>query len=398
LTVKLEHSEKHYKKKQDETIRQYSATLKLEREKYDRRLAGFYQRINAKNEELARLEETMERKTQSAPTSPVSSTFIARRPVDVSKIVYDDALKEQKKKISELTLAHEQHVNILQHDMETKYEQLKQQLQYQHTEQLREMCEALKSEHKGKSDEFSNLVNALTQEKHAHLDKLTHFEALKEQIALDHERELNRYRTKMDDLEAKMQEMKEKHTSKILQMNENFDASQARLKELYVYENQQITMQCEARIENMVTEQKHALQELEASCENQKEVIRIEYQSKMDRQARSQANKVYQTERNLETVSHQLNHALERLKVVEMDNKKLKKEKSRLEFQCLDVRLGASMWYRFCSTIFFFFFFFTNYSYKENMRMQNVSQAISCLYQMILFNIYQIKTLESRIY
>jgi hypothetical protein len=261
--------------------------------------------------------------------------------VDVSKSVYDDALKEQKKKISELTLAHEQHVNTLQHNMETKYEQLKQQLQYQHTEQLREVCEALKSEHKGKSDEFSNLVNSLTQEKHTHLDKLTHFEALKEQIALDHERELNRYRTKMDDLEAKMQEMKEKHTSKILQMNENFDASQARLKELYVYENQQITMQCEARIENMVTEQKHALQELEASCENQKEVIRIEYQSKMDRQARSQANKVYQAERNLETVSHQLNHALERLKVVEVENNKLKKEKSRLEFQCLDVRFGA---------------------------------------------------------
>lgn len=296
--TEIQSAAKDHEIKEKEWKRQYETTLQTEHEKYDRRLSGFYERMQAKDEEFAKLEESL-RETKSAPTSPTSSTFIVTRnnttrhrfrnqspPPVVSQEQYDQDVRDLKKKLSDLVSTHQSHIEQLQHTHKLELEQLKVTLQDEHTAQLKQVADALQSEHNGKNEGFISLINGLESEKKSYVEKLAHFDTLKERMDLDRVREFELHQSIISDLRQEITELKEKHRSKILQMNEKFSSSESRLKSLFMNENQQITMHYEASVENLVAENKNAMQELKDTLENEKEVIQIKYQTASEENSR----------------------------------------------------------------------------------------------------------------
>lgn len=257
-------------------------------------MTGFHERMNAKDQEFAKLEESYSRETRSAPSSPTSSTFVTsslgirnnsrrfrnqKSPPVVSQDQYDHDVGELKKKLNDLVSNHQSQIKQLQDDKKLEIEQLAANLQNEHIAQLKQVGDALQSEHKGRNEEFLTLINSLESEKKAYVEKLSQFDALKERMDLDRAREFDLHQTIINDLRRDIEELKKKHQTKILQMNEKFSSSESRLKSLFMNENQQITMHFEASVENLVAEHKNAMQELKDTLENEKEVIQIKYQT-----------------------------------------------------------------------------------------------------------------------
>lgn len=334
--IQLENAEKNHKIKEGEWKQKCETTLQTEQEKNHRRISGFHQRMIAKDEEYAKLEETYLRETKSAPSSPTSSAFISVRRVSdssppihiITQKQHDRVVAEFDQKINDLVSAHQAEIAKLQQEKQDELEQLRAKLQEEHREQLLQMSEALRSEHKGSNDKFLTLIDSLEEEKKTYVEKLAHFDALKNQMDLDRTREFNMLQSVIDDLKSKMDELKEKHQSKIIQMNEKFNSSEARMKSLYINENQQITMQCEARIANLIAEHQNNLQELKDTFENEKEVIQIKHQSTFDEHARASNTKQSewtQTHKSLKNEIKKLNQVL--------DGAKAKNEKLRIELR-----------------------------------------------------------------
>lgn len=267
--------------------------MQTEQEKYGRRLNGFHERMNAKDEEYAKLEETYLRETKSAPPSPITSSFINvrrfsdKQPNIISQEQYDHDINELKQKIKDLVLSHQEEISKLQQEKERELDELGNKLRNENKAQLERVGNILKSEHKGRNEEFIGLISSLESEKKSYIEKLGHFEALKKQLDLDRAREYNMHQEVIQDLKANIEELKKKHTSKIIQMNEKFNSNEARLKSLFINENQQINMHCEARIENLVAEHQNTLQELRDSFDNEKEVIQIKHQTAFDEKCRT---------------------------------------------------------------------------------------------------------------
>lgn len=259
--------------------------------------------MNAKDVEFAKLEESYLRETRSAPTSPTSSTFVtssslgnrssnSRRfrnqpsPPVVSQQQYDRDIGDLKMKLSNLASNHQSQIEQLQNDKKLEIEHLKATLQNDHTAQLKQVADALQSEHKGRNEEFLSLINSLETEKKSYVEKLAHFDTLEERMDLDRAREFALHQAIIDDLRKEMEELKEKHRSKILQMNEKFSSSESRLKSLFMNENQQITMHFEANVENLVAEHKNVMQEVKDTLENEKEVLQIKHQTATEETSR----------------------------------------------------------------------------------------------------------------
>ncbi|KAI8076128.1 hypothetical protein BDF21DRAFT_422662 [Thamnidium elegans] len=289
---KIQNAEKYHKIKEQEWKQQYEATLQTEQEKYDRRLNGFHQRMHAKDQEFAKLEESILRETKSAPSSPVSSTFPQsfpqhnrRRfrnqpsPPVISKEQYDHDISMLQQEIKQLRTDHKQQLTHFESQKSTEISQITSTLQNQHTAQLKQVADALQSEHTCKNQELLLLIHALESEKKSYVEKLSHFDALKGQMDLDRTKEFELHQTMLQDLKQEVESLKQTNQTKLLQLTEKFQKSESRLKSLFMNENQQLTMQCQAKIENLIAEHQNNLQELSDTLENENQVVRIKHQT-----------------------------------------------------------------------------------------------------------------------
>ncbi|KAG2231709.1 hypothetical protein INT48_000449 [Thamnidium elegans] len=289
---KIQNAEKYHKIKEQEWKQQYEATLQTEQEKYDRRLNGFHQRMHAKDQEFAKLEESILRETKSAPSSPVSSTFPQsfpqhnrRRfrnqpsPPVISKEQYDHDISMLQQEIKQLRTDHKQQLTHFESQKSTEISQITSTLQNQHTAQLKQVADALQSEHTCKNQELLLLIHALESEKKSYVEKLSHFDALKGQMDLDRTKEFELHQTMLQDLKQEVESLKQTNQTKLLQLTEKFQKSESRLKSLFMNENQQLTMQCQAKVENLIAEHQNNLQELSDTLENENQVVRIKHQT-----------------------------------------------------------------------------------------------------------------------
>ncbi|KAI8985297.1 hypothetical protein BDB01DRAFT_107971 [Pilobolus umbonatus] len=230
----LREKELEYRKKEEEWKQIYDQLVTKEQAKSERRLNEFRERMMAKDIEYARLEAV--RQTQSAPTSPVHATFKQ----------YPN--QELKKEIEELKLSHQVEIERLKADYE---ERLVQQ------------------------DEL------LSQRNPSFYKKLKQFEVWKERMVAETEKDKALSQKKITDLEMKVKDLKDKMFS--------HDES---MKQLYMKENQQLTMQYEAKIDNLETEHHHTLQEAQDSFENEKDVLRIELQLSRDQEKKEMEDRL----------------------------------------------------------------------------------------------------------
>lgn len=257
--------------------------------------------MKAKDEEYIKLEESYLLETKSAPSSPTSSTFqsfpMPRRrrghhqrqhfrnqqsPPVVSQEQYDHDISQLQLEIKDLAEKHQLEISRIESEKATEISQIQSKLQDKYTAQLKQVADVLQSEHSGKNNEFKTLIDSLEAEKKSYVEKLSHFDALKEQMDIDRTREFELHTSIINELRKDMEDMKEKHKLKVLEMNQKFEKSESRLKSLFMNENQQVTMQCEARIENLLAEHKNNLRELKENLDIEKEVVRIKHQTAFD--------------------------------------------------------------------------------------------------------------------
>ncbi|KAI8368383.1 hypothetical protein EDC96DRAFT_505417 [Choanephora cucurbitarum] len=129
------------------------------------------------------------------------------------------------------------------------------------------------------------LSNRITDMSISHASQI---EALKR----EHQKELqelkqqdegqNVYLQMIEELNQKLHDTNEMHHMKTKELNERQNQNQERLKELFMAENAQLIMHCQARVENLATEYQQNISELVDRFENEKDVVMIEHKSNLD--------------------------------------------------------------------------------------------------------------------
>lgn len=328
--MQLQNAEKNHKIKEMEWKRQQAKFLQSEQEKFDKRLNGFHQRMIAKDEEFARI-LMEERQTKSAPSSPTSSTFLTGRrqaKVMVTQEQYNNDIQQLKDQIKELVNKHQMEIEKLQQEKAQEMEQL----QITHTAQLNQQLAAAAAS-RDTSQQHDNQKNLLALVNSLEAEKRT-FDALKSQMDLDRTREFNLHQELIQQLKTELEETRGNHRSKILQMNEKHSANEARLKSLYMNENQQLTMHCEAHVANLVAEHENIIKELKENLENEKEVLQIKHHTVLEEERAKwaeESQKNWEAKRNVlekekQALVEKVDFTLQQKEQLRIDYAKYKKE------------------------------------------------------------------------
>ncbi|KAI9013770.1 hypothetical protein CLU79DRAFT_848309 [Phycomyces nitens] len=238
LKQQLEKEQQEHQDDIREWKNRHDMTLKTEQTNNARRIYGFQERLNAKETEYAQLQDHL-RQTQSEPNSPVRAVF--------GEISQDDRIS-----FLEDTIAHMRR----EHSAERRAWQAQLELQENNPKhpESREISPP-------QSLEIS-FLNMFSKKKNPSLSG-----SILQDTAKLNEHTLH---------------LKESHAKKTEQMMINFENEINRLKDLFINESRRVSMQHEARIQNLVAEHDQTIRDMIDEHSNAKEILKIEYQNQQE--------------------------------------------------------------------------------------------------------------------
>ncbi|KAL0094554.1 hypothetical protein F4703DRAFT_1819425 [Phycomyces blakesleeanus] len=305
----LKHQLKKEQQEHQDDIQEWKSrhdvTLKTERTNNARRIYGFQERLSAKETEYAQLQNHL-RQTQSEPSSPVGVGF--------SEISKDDRILYLEDTIAHMRKEHAAERKAWEAQLEMQETHSHHSHQSHHRQQQQQQQQRLDSTFND-NDTATSIAIAASREisppQSLESPFLNIFSKKKKTLSLtgisSHET------TRLNEL---TRQLKEAHAKKTDQMMLNFENEINRLKDLFINESRRVSMQHEARIQNLVAEHDQTIKDMVEEHSNAKEILKIEHQNQQEEFVEAQNQRLQRALRETEETWE------ERLKVANMSMSK----------------------------------------------------------------------------